>query len=70
MTLKLSCDLLQSVKSDRHILQSTRLPDEEQDGITSRHAPQFLMHLGPVAEEIVNSTLSYNLQKEDGRDTY
>lgn len=57
---------MQSVKRDRHVLQSTRLPDEEQDGITSRHAPQFLMHLGPMAEEIVYSTFGYNLQQDDG----
>lgn len=66
----MTCDLLQSVKSDRYILQSTRLPDEEQGGIASRHAPQFLMHFGPMAEEILYSTFSYNLQREDGTVIY
>lgn len=55
--------LLQSVKSDGHILQSTRLPDEEKDGVTSRHAPQFLVHLWPVAEEVVHTTFGDDLKK-------
>ncbi len=63
------CDLLQFVKRNRYILQSTRLPDEEQDSITVRHAPKFLMHLWSMAEEIVYSTLSYDLHKEDGKST-
>lgn len=55
--------LLQSVKCDRHVLQLTRVSDEGKDGISTWHPPQLLVHLGPVAEEIVHSALSYNLQK-------
>ncbi|TNN62941.1 hypothetical protein EYF80_026821 [Liparis tanakae] len=54
----------QFVKCDGHILQATCLLDEEQHGIPSRHAPQLLMHLGPMAEEVVQSTLRDDLQKE------
>lgn len=60
----LNCDLLQSVKSDRHILQPTRLPDEKKDGIATRHAPQFLMHLGAMAEEVIYPTFGYNLHRK------
>lgn len=62
-------DLLQSVKRDRYVLQSTRLPEEEQDGVTARHAPQLLMHFGPVADEVVHATLSYNLRTGQGGHT-
>lgn len=55
---------MQSVENDRYILESTRLPDEEEGGITCRHAPQFLMNFGPMAEEIVYAPFSYNLWKE------
>lgn len=61
----MTCDLLQSVKRDRNVLQSTRLPDEEQDGIPFGQAPKLLMHLGTMAEEIVYATLGHNLQEED-----
>lgn len=58
----LNCDLLQSVKSDGHVLQSARLPDEEKDGVAGRHAPQLLVHLRAVAEEVVHTTLGYDLE--------
>lgn len=57
LILRNKMDLLQSVKRDGHVLQSTGLLDEEQHGFPSRHAPQLLMHLGPMAEEVVRSTL-------------
>lgn len=63
---KLTYDLVQSVVNDRYILESTSLPDEEEGGITCRHAPQFLMNFGPMAEEIVYAPFSYNLRKESG----
>lgn len=60
----LNCNLLQPVKSNRHILQSTRLPDEEKDGVASRHAPQFLVHLWAVAKEVVHTTFGDDLISE------
>lgn len=60
----LYCNLLQSVKSNGHILQSTRLPDEEKDGVASRHAPQFLVHLWAVAEEVVHTTFGDDLESK------
>lgn len=63
---KLTYDLVQSVENDRYILESTSFPDEEEGGITCRHAPQFLMNFGPMAEEIVYAPFSYNLRKERG----
>lgn len=65
----LNCDLLQSVKSDGHVLQSTRLPDEEKDGVAGRHAPQFLVHLWAVAEEVVHTTFGDDLKKEAKKNT-
>lgn len=66
---KLTYDLVQSVKNDRYILQSTSLPYEEQGGITCRHAPQFLMNFGPMAQKIVYAPFSYNLKKGSGIQT-
>lgn len=65
----LNCDLLQSVKSDGHVLQSTRLPDEEKDGVAGRHAPQFLVHLWAVAEEVVHTTFGDDLKREAKKNT-
>lgn len=57
---------MQSVKSDRYILQSTGLPDEEQGGITCGHAPKFLVNFRSMAQQIVYASFSYNLKEQSG----
>lgn len=57
---------MQSVKSDRHILQLTGLPDEEQGGITCGHSPKFLVNFGPMAQQILYASFSYDLKGQSG----
>lgn len=61
--IRLTHNLLQSVKRDRYILQLACLFDEVEHCITSRYAPQLLVYLWPMAVEIFHSTFSYNLKK-------
>lgn len=64
--MKVTYDLMQSVKSDRYVLQSAGLPDEEQDGITCGHAPKLLVNFRPMAQQIVYASFSYNLKEQSG----
>lgn len=61
---------MQSVKSDRYILQSTGFPDEEQGGITCGHAPKFLVNFGPMAQQIVYASFSYHLKKQSEKRSF
>lgn len=63
--IRLTHNLLQSVKRDRYILQLACLFDEVEHCITSRYAPQLLVYLWPMAVEIFHSTFSYNLKKKE-----
>ena len=57
----LTSDLLQPVVGDGNVLQPARLLDEEQDGVPRRHARQLAVHLGPVAQEVVDPALGHDL---------
>lgn len=59
-------DLLKPVKCDGDILQLARVSDEGENGVTSGHAPQLLVHFGPMTEKVLHPTFSYDLQKEGG----
>lgn len=68
--IRLTHNLLQSVKRDRYILQLACLFDEVEHCITSRHAPQLLVYLWPMAVEIFHSTFSYNLKKGEKKEKH
>lgn len=53
--------LLQPVESDGHVLEAAGLADEEQSGVTGRHAPQLTVQLGPVPEEVIDTALRQDL---------